>query len=92
MSELLIKKGYLSISVWEGQSPEYYIEVKTRPASLDGLFYCSQLQVNRMKEMNLTESRPSDEVYRIARVFSLGDSEMGIKLYLDQETLRTNNQ
>jgi hypothetical protein len=87
LTQLLIGKGYLS-SAWTGRSPEYFIEVKTTLGSLDNTFYCSQNQCDLMGEMELVNSAPSDKVYLIARVFSLSDSGMGLKLYMDPATLK----
>ena len=38
--------------------------------------------------MMLTPSEAKDEVYLVARVFKLGDSTIGFKLYIDSTSLR----
>ncbi|KAF2808268.1 uncharacterized protein BDZ99DRAFT_50741 [Mytilinidion resinicola] len=86
LTELLIERGYLENAIWGGHSPRYYIEVKTTIGSLETPFYCSQLQYDRMERMQLNGA--ANEVYLIVRVFSLGDSGMGLKVYMDPATLR----
>ena len=88
LTRLLIEKGYLIGPAWSGCSPKFFIEVKTTTGCLDTAFFCSQPQYDRMERMQLLDNSPSDEVYLIARVFDLGASGMGLKLYLDPATLR----
>jgi hypothetical protein len=88
LTTLLIQQGYLESSSWLGRSPTYYIEVKTTMGALDNAFFCSQPQFDRMERMQLPETGHSDEVYMIARVFGLGGSRMGLRLYIDPATLR----
>ncbi|KAF1816496.1 hypothetical protein P152DRAFT_428616 [Eremomyces bilateralis CBS 781.70] len=92
LTKLLVEKGYLRADVWADHSPEYYIEVKTTVSTLKTPFYCSQLQYDRMETMRLVGNIASDKIYLVARVFALGDSGMGLKLYLDPATLRSERQ
>ena len=41
-----------------------------------------------MEQMQLPDLGPSDNVYLIARVFGLGNSKIGLHLYLDPAKLR----
>jgi hypothetical protein len=98
LTNVLINKGYLNQIAWRGLSPTYYIEVKTTTGCLGTPFFCSQGQVDRMAKLQidtatlLVDTTSSKEVYLIARVFSLGDSGTGLKLYVDPETLRENGE
>ncbi|QDS73181.1 hypothetical protein FKW77_002385 [Venturia effusa] len=82
LTQMLLQKGYTMLQPFVTQAPTYYIEVKTTPSSCGASFYCSQTQLDRMKHCRLDGSNVGD-VYLIARVFSLGDSGMGLRLYLD---------
>lgn len=73
-------------------SPTYYIEVKTTPGPLDNAFYCSQGQFDRMESMKLQSDELVNEVYLVARVFNLGASGIGFKLYVDPAGLRRRGQ
>jgi hypothetical protein len=86
-TRMLIDKGYLERSKWQGLSPTYGIEVKTTIHSLEEPFYCSQKQVDLMESMEL-DNEPSSQVYIVARVFKLAASGIGLKLYLDPTSLR----
>lgn len=88
LTGLLIERGYLRSTLWSGRSPKYYIEVKTTTGSQDTPFYCSQNQYEMMESMRLDETSSFNEIYLIARVFSLGNWGMGLKLYLDPAVLR----
>lgn len=61
--------------------------MKTTIGLLDTPFFCSQEQFDMMGEMRLNDE-PSECVYIIARVFRLGSSGFGLKLYMDPATLR----
>jgi hypothetical protein len=89
---MLIEKGYLRSSIWRGCSPTYYIEVKTTPGSLHTQFYCTQHQYDLMEDMKLSEGISANRIYLIARVYALGNSGMGLKLYLDPATLKRERQ
>ncbi|KAF2810106.1 uncharacterized protein BDZ99DRAFT_442610 [Mytilinidion resinicola] len=92
LTHLLIEAGYLQASTWSHKTPEYYIEVKTTVGMLDTPFYCSQPQYERMESMRLLGNVASNKVYLVARVFSLGDCGMGLKLYMDPATLRSDQE
>ncbi|KAF7958935.1 hypothetical protein EAE96_002461 [Botrytis aclada] len=96
LTSLLITKNYFNIEELAGlefaSSPTYYIEVKTTPGPLDNAFYCSQGQFDRMESMKLQPDKLVDEVYLIARVFNLGASGIGFKLYVDPAGLRRKGQ
>ncbi|KAF2094595.1 hypothetical protein NA57DRAFT_80394 [Rhizodiscina lignyota] len=103
LTEILIENGYLfptsgqppfsipesvaDSASWERRRPKYYIEVKTTPGPLDAPFFCSEGQVQRMEDMKFRNALPS-KIYLIARVFGLGSSGMGVKLYVDPATMR----
>jgi hypothetical protein len=89
LTSRLIEKGYLASNRWEGRSPCYFIEVKTTVGAWNTTFYCSQNQFDMMQS---SDTDPSDKVYLIARVYQLGDTRMGLRLYLDPEKLRRNNR
>jgi hypothetical protein len=56
---------------------------------VDNPFFCSQSQFDRMEAMEIPDSdEGADKVYLIARVFGVGRSRMGLKLYLDPWKLR----
>ena len=92
LTSLLIQKGYLHPSTWEGRSPTYYIEVKTTPNEMSHPFFCSQQQYDVMESMQLSFDSYMQRVYVIARVFRLGGNRMGIKLYVDPASLRSSKE
>ncbi|KAJ0306261.1 hypothetical protein COL516b_004717 [Colletotrichum fioriniae] len=69
---------------------KYFIEVKTTTAACETPFYMSKAQYQRMRDQVMTEN--SDTVYVIFRVYNLGQANMGLKVYLDPETLRRSEQ
>ncbi|EXF75687.1 hypothetical protein CFIO01_04620 [Colletotrichum fioriniae PJ7] len=69
---------------------KYFIEVKTSTAACETPFYMSKAQYQRMRDQVMTEN--SDTVYVIFRVYNLGQANMGLKVYLDPETLRRSEQ
>ncbi|KAI9641118.1 hypothetical protein NHQ30_010548 [Ciborinia camelliae] len=98
LTELLVANNYFSYAGESNgrpkfaRSPTYYIEVKTTPGALNTPFYCSQGQFDRMENMKLQAHQSLNEVYLIARVFKLGASGMGFKLYVDPAELRRKGQ
>jgi hypothetical protein len=44
-----------------------------------------------MGQMTLIDGQAAIQVYMIMRVFDLGQDEIGLRIYLDPETLRRNN-
>ncbi|ATZ46359.1 hypothetical protein BCIN_01g09700 [Botrytis cinerea B05.10] len=96
LTSLLTTNNYFHIEELAGlrfaSSPTYYIEVKTTPGPLDNAFYCSQGQFDRMESMKLQSDELVNEVYLVARVFNLGASGIGFKLYVDPAGLRRRGQ
>ncbi|KAF2421213.1 hypothetical protein EJ08DRAFT_738278 [Tothia fuscella] len=79
----LIEQGYFDRAVWGNSCPKYYIEVKTTTDVLHTPFFVSQNQYDRMQDMTITGDGPANEVYLVARVFNLGQTGVGLMLYLD---------
>ncbi|KAF2464794.1 uncharacterized protein BDR25DRAFT_380700 [Lindgomyces ingoldianus] len=92
LTTLLIEKGYLTRSKWEGRSPKFCIEVKTTPYEMSYPFFCSQPQCDMMENMQLSAESDLGEIYLVARVFGLGGSGMGLKLYVDPASLRNERE
>jgi len=92
LTDLLIRQGYLTTNPWSRQTPTYYIEVKATMEDVDQPFYCSQPQFDRMEAMELPDDGSANDVYLIARVFGVGRSRMGLKLYLDPWKMRRNRE
>ncbi|TGO13902.1 hypothetical protein BTUL_0061g00190 [Botrytis tulipae] len=96
LTSLLITNNYFNIEELArlrfASSPTYYVEVKTTPGPLDNAFYCSQGQFDRMESMKLQPDQLVSEVYLVSRVFNLGASGMGFKLYVDPAGLRRKGQ
>lgn len=96
LTSLLTTNNYFHIEELAGlrfaSSPTYYVEVKTTPGPLDNAFYCSQGQFDRMESMKLQSDELVNEVYLVARVFNLGASGIGFKLYVDPAGLRRRGQ
>lgn len=95
LTEMLIANNYFGPftnhpSFLASLSPTYYIEAKTTPGQLNIPFFGSQGQLDRMESMKLQILKPANEIYMIARVFKLGGSGMGLKLYVDPAGLRSN--
>ena len=44
-----------------------------------------------MRQMVLIDGQAAIQVYMILRVYDLGQDEIGLRIYLDPETLRRNN-
>ncbi|KAI1342846.1 hypothetical protein F5Y15DRAFT_412522 [Xylariaceae sp. FL0016] len=87
LTDLLIENGYLPRDVWAGRSPYYFIEVKTTTSTCETPFYMSKAQYRRMQENTLTEAN-TIIIYVIFRVYNLGQDNMGLRIYLDPESLR----
>ncbi|KAK6825522.1 hypothetical protein PG987_013016 [Apiospora arundinis] len=84
MTERLIARGYLEKSAWQNKRPQYLIEVKTTTSNCDTPFFVSKAQCEKIKEN--TES--TETIYAIFRVFNLGRDDMDLRVYLDPEALR----
>jgi hypothetical protein len=92
LTQLLIDSGYLRDEIWNGQCPKYHIEVKATTGFADAPFFVSQNQFNMMDDMMLLDDEATETVYLIARVFLLGNSGMGMKIYVDPARLRIEGQ
>ncbi|KAE9964487.1 hypothetical protein EG328_010419 [Venturia inaequalis] len=89
LTKMLVQKNYLDPE-WATLYPTYYIEVKSTTGSCDTRFFCSQEQVDLMKDMHhkkgeLVSMSKSKRIYLVARVFALGDSGTGLYLYVNPE-------
>ncbi|KAI9372834.1 hypothetical protein BJX61DRAFT_542344 [Aspergillus egyptiacus] len=87
---LLIEKGYLPAETWEGRRPTYYLEVKATTGSWETPFYMSKSQYQRMQNPSggAAGGRPLECVYVVFRVFNLGRDSVGVKVYVDPESMR----
>lgn len=45
-----------------------------------------------MERMRIDHSSPGNEIYVVFRVYNLGKNGMGVKLYVDPESLRQSNE
>ncbi|KAK2034152.1 hypothetical protein LX32DRAFT_722382 [Colletotrichum zoysiae] len=88
LTSLLVDKGYLARERWllRPRGPKYFIEVKTTTMSCETAFYMSKAQYQRMRNNVVTED--SDTLYVIFRVYNVGQENIGVKVYVDPETLR----
>ncbi|KAF1811006.1 hypothetical protein P152DRAFT_475063 [Eremomyces bilateralis CBS 781.70] len=84
---LLVANGYLRSDLWAGKQPKYHIEVKASTCRLTTPLYVGRNQYELMIDTTLPIESASDRVYILARVFNLGQSDMGLKLYLDPNRL-----
>jgi hypothetical protein len=87
-TNMLIEQGYLDSAIWTGCCPKYCIEVKSTTGLLQTQFFVSQNQYDMMEHKMLPDDAAAAEIYLIARVFNLGRSGMGLKLYVDPARLR----
>ncbi|KAH9237080.1 hypothetical protein K456DRAFT_1495726 [Colletotrichum gloeosporioides 23] len=87
LTSLLVRQGYLEAR-WlsRPRGPKYFIEVKTTTMSCETAFYMSKAQYQRMRNNLVTDD--SDTMYVIFRVYNLGQQDIGLKVYVDPETLR----
>ncbi|KAF0329343.1 ino80 chromatin remodeling complex protein [Colletotrichum asianum] len=87
LTSLLVRQGYLETR-WlsRPRGPKYFIEVKTTTMSCETAFYMSKAQYQRMRNNLVTDD--SDTMYVIFRVYNLGQKDIGLKVYVDPETLR----
>ncbi|KAK4445770.1 hypothetical protein QBC34DRAFT_412648 [Podospora aff. communis PSN243] len=85
-------KGYLAADLWTDRRPRYYIEVKaTTNASCSARFFISKAQYRLMQE-NTNENGNRASVYMIFRVFNLEAEDVGLRVLVDPESLRTRDQ
>lgn len=89
LTALLVDRGYLDGDLWRGARPSYLIEVKSTTGPCGVPFYMSKGQYQMMKNYHAGANR--SEVYMIARVFDIGGSRTGMRLYVDPEQLRLDN-
>ncbi|ROW15001.1 hypothetical protein VPNG_03422 [Cytospora leucostoma] len=93
LTEALILGDYLDRETWSGRKPKYFIEVKATQSSCETPFFMSKAQYQRMRDNELTPGN-NDAIYVIFRVYNLGraDRPLGLRVYLDPETLRLSGQ
>ena len=48
-TSLLVEKGHLPSTSWQGRTPKYYIEVKSTPYGLRAPFYMSGPQYSKVR-------------------------------------------
>lgn len=103
-TSLLAHHGYLDWDTWRNSRPKYYIEVKTTTGPCDTPFYMSKHQyewaslilLSRGISANLSQMQSihnrddHSEVYMILRVFDVLSEEIRMRVYLDPEKLRLN--
>ncbi|KAK2051105.1 hypothetical protein LY76DRAFT_529200, partial [Colletotrichum caudatum] len=88
LTSLLVDKGYLARERWllRPRGPKYFLEVKTTTMSCETAFYMSKAQYQRMRNNVVTED--SNTLHVVFRVYNLGQENIGVKVYVDPETLR----
>ncbi|KAM0261041.1 hypothetical protein ACHAQJ_002480 [Trichoderma viride] len=87
-TKLLIDNCYLDASIWEHRRPTYYFEVKTTTASCETRFFISKKQYKMLHDNRGKE----DSVYIIFRVFNLGKSDLGLRVYVDPAELEAKQE
>ncbi|KAI1327062.1 hypothetical protein F5Y16DRAFT_421235 [Xylariaceae sp. FL0255] len=92
LTKELIEKRYLAQNIWEGKRPNYFIEVKTTTGSCDTPFYMRKAQYQRMQGNTNWPDNANGNIYVIFRVYSLGQDNMGLEIYVDPEALRRTDQ
>ncbi|KAJ3546237.1 hypothetical protein NM208_g2100 [Fusarium decemcellulare] len=85
----LIKCGCLGYE-WYGARPKYYIEVKTTTGPCGTPFYMSGNQYQLMRRIHSNEDRA--EIYIIFRVFGISSSRIGLRICIDPEKLKQDEQ
>ncbi|KAF4468849.1 ATPase-like ATP-binding domain [Fusarium albosuccineum] len=88
-TDTLIDCGCLG-DEWYGARPKYYIEVKTTTGPCGTPFYMSGNQYQLMGRIHSKEDH--EEIYIIFRVFWLNSSNIGLRIYVDPEKLKQNEQ
>ncbi|OQV07282.1 hypothetical protein CLAIMM_11737 [Cladophialophora immunda] len=90
LTNLLIDKGYLASDTWAGARLQYYIEVKTTTGACETPFYMSKRQYKMMQMYTNSNanSRRTENIYVIFRVFNLGTDSIGLKVLVDPESVR----
>ncbi|KAI0424953.1 hypothetical protein F5Y09DRAFT_118782 [Xylaria sp. FL1042] len=92
LTDELIEKGYLAQDLWGGKRPNYFIEVKSTTSSCETPFYMSKGQYRRMQNNTNQQNHASATIYVIFRVYWLGQDNVGLRIYLDPESLRRTHQ
>lgn len=88
-TNFLIGQGYLPAETWTDATPKYFLEVKTTLKGCAEKFWVSKSQYVRMQRMRLEPGRVARKVYAVLRVFNLDSRDIGLRVYLDPETLKT---
>ncbi|KAL1863985.1 hypothetical protein Daus18300_007950 [Diaporthe australafricana] len=92
LTDFFVEKGYLERDLWADERPEYFIEVKTTNMSCETPFFMSNSQYRRMRNNLIPGGDVRDVIYVIFRVYNLGCDGMGLKIYLDPESLRLSGE
>ncbi|KAK3367905.1 hypothetical protein B0H63DRAFT_489977 [Podospora didyma] len=90
-TDFLVDKGYLDPEVWAGAKLKYFFEIKTTTGTCRTPFFMSNHQYSRMQVQsnnNNTQSRQTDGLYVVFRVYNLGKDSVGVKVLVDPESLR----
>ncbi|KAL7941030.1 hypothetical protein V8C42DRAFT_335914 [Trichoderma barbatum] len=87
-TKLLIDKCYFDASTWENRRPIYHFEVKTTTSSCDTRFFVSKNQYKMLHDNRGKE----DSVYIIMRVFNVGNSNIGLRVYVDPAELEAREE
>ncbi|KAL2282176.1 hypothetical protein FJTKL_11005 [Diaporthe vaccinii] len=93
LTDLLIRNHYLDRDRWAGETPHYFIEVKTTTSACNAPFFMSKAQYERMKDATLSGGSTS-VIYVVFRVYQLdqGDQGPGLRVYVDPEALRLSGE
>ncbi|KAE9369948.1 hypothetical protein N431DRAFT_381328 [Stipitochalara longipes BDJ] len=85
LTRLMISLGYLNADHWAGKTPKYNIEVKCTMGDCAMPCFVGQKQVNLMESSTNGPHGNENQtvVYALFRVFNLGKSSMGLKIYID---------
>ncbi|KAJ4385382.1 hypothetical protein N0V93_009809 [Gnomoniopsis smithogilvyi] len=86
-----IETGVLPRGVWAGKRPNYSIEVKATTSVCNTPFYMSKAQYRRMQEAAASPENQST-LYVIFRVYHLGRDNMALRIYMDPEKLRLDEE
>ncbi|KAK4034238.1 hypothetical protein C8A01DRAFT_18936 [Parachaetomium inaequale] len=91
-TRLLIDKGYLASETWADARPHYLIEVKTTTGSCSTPFFMSKYQYRRMQRNSNHDNDNLETVYVVFRVFNLGNDNIGLRILVDPESMRLQDQ
>lgn len=90
-TRLLIDRGYLKANSWTTARPRYFIEIKATTSGCGTRFFISKAQYRRMQE-NTNGNGNRRTVYVIFRVFNLAAGNVGLKVLIDPENMRTRDE